>query len=111
MTASQVATVALIIYLFIGICWVIRNHFSRMAQQDRQQWRHEGKLWKFVVVPVVVALIWPFAFWLLWRLKKAVRTGEFERVTKEVVAEYKAEGKIKNGHIVGMHNDPQESEG
>lgn len=108
MTASEVLVLAAILYLIVGIFWIMRNHGSTMARMDRQQWRREGKPWKLVVVPIAVALLWPLAALLCWRIKQAMKSGEFDRVADQVVTEWKKEGKIKNGHIVGMHDDPHE---
>lgn len=108
MTLGEVLVFGGIAYLIVGILWMLRNHGSTMARMDRQEWRRQGKTWKLVVVPVVVVLVWPLAFIVWWRIKRAMASGEWARMEKQVAEEWKREGKIKNGHIVGMHDHPHE---
>lgn len=108
MTLGEVLALAGIAYLIVGILWMLRNHGSRMARMDRHEWKRQGKTWKLVVVPVVVVLAWPLAFIFWWWIKRAMKSGEFDRMAKQVREEWEREGKIKNGHIVGMHDDPHE---
>lgn len=98
-----------IAYLIVGIFWIARNHGSTMARMDREQWRREGKPWKLIVTPLAVALLWPLAALLAWRIRKAMKSGEFDRVANQVTQEWTEQGKIKSGHIAGMHEDPHES--
>lgn len=108
MTLREVLVFGGVAYLVVGILWMLRNHGSTMARMDRQEWRRQGKTWKLVVVPAIVVLVWPLAVLLYWRIKQAMKSGEFDRVAKQVREEWEREGKIKNGHIVGMHDDPHE---
>lgn len=108
MTLGQVLILGGIAYLVMGILWVMRNHGSTMARMDRKEWMRQGKTWKLVVVPAAVALLWPLAVLVWWRIKRAMASGEFDRMAKQIQEEWEREGKIKNGHIVGMHDDPHE---
>ncbi len=82
-------------YLTVGILWVMRNHGSRLAAYDRAEWKEKRQYWKFVVIPVVVVLLWPLAAWMVLKIRKAIRSGEFDRLMKEAMEE---ERKKKNGH-------------
>lgn len=108
MTAGDLLALAAILYLIVGMLWVLKNHGSAMARMDRAQWRREGKPWKLVVMPASVALLWPLAALICWRIRRTMKSGEFDRMAKQVQEEWEREGKIKNGHIVGMHDDPHE---
>lgn len=110
MTLGETVVLVGILYLIVGICWIARNHGSTLARMDREQWRREGKPWKLIVIPLAVALLWPLAALLAWRIKKAMRAGEFDRMANQVVQELAEQGKIKSGHIEGVYHPPHESE-
>lgn len=109
LTIGQTLLLIAFLYLAVGVFWVIRNHGSTLARLDRREWIRQGKPWKLVVVPLVVMLIWPLAAYIAWRIKRAMANGEWDRMAKQVKEEWEREGKLKNGHIVGMHDDPHQS--
>lgn len=109
MTINGILAMAGIAYLIVGIFRIARNHASTMARMDREQWRREGKPWKFIVIPLAVTLLWPLAALLAWRIRKAIKSGEFDRVANQVTQEWAQQGKIKSCHIAGMHEDPDDS--
>jgi hypothetical protein len=88
MTLGQIAILVAVVYLTIGAAWILRNHHSRLATEDRAAWRREGSYWKFVVIPGAVMLLWPLAALWAWRIGRAIKTGEFDRVARQVIKEH-----------------------
>jgi len=79
-------------YLLMGVLWVLHNAWSTLAREDRARWRRDRQYWRFVWVPVVVALAWPICAWLVLRIRKAMRTGQFDRIAREIEDEHRKKG-------------------
>ena len=77
------------VYLLLGVLWILFNYWSRMAREDRARWRLERKYWKFVVAPAVAAIFWPLWVWVVWKIRKAIKSGEFDRIAREVAEEHR----------------------
>ncbi len=75
-------------YLAVGLVWVLFNHFSKMAVEDRATWRREKKYWKFLVVPMFVALTWPIWVWVIWKIRRMGMSGELQKIIKQVKQEH-----------------------
>ncbi len=75
-------------HLAVGFAWVFFNHFSQLAIEDRATWRREKKYWKFVVVPMFVASIWPLCVLLVLRIRRIAKSGELQKMIKEVQREH-----------------------
>jgi len=88
MTAGEIWLTVLFYYLVVGVFWLLMNFESRLARYDRAEWRRKGQYARFVWVPVVVVLCWPLAAWLSWKIKKAIESGEFDRIAREVMKEH-----------------------
>lgn len=88
LTIGQVLILAGLLYLVIGLMWVIKNHRSRLAIEDRAQWRRERKYWKFIVIPGAVALTWPLWVWVCFRIREMIKTGEADQIASQVMKEH-----------------------
>ena len=75
-------------YLTVGLVWVLFNHFSKMAAEDRATWRREKKYWKFVVAPTVVVLTWPIWVWMTFKIIRMAKSGELHKLAQQVKAEH-----------------------
>ncbi len=75
-------------YLTVGLVWTLFNHFSKMAAEDRATWRREKKYWKFVVVPMFVALTWPIWAWITFNIIRMAKSGELHKLAQQVKAEH-----------------------